>query len=71
MYLGTLATTGLRGSGDVIKILFLCVHTLPVSAWLHYFLLQRGLFQVSGKVSISSSPSPPTLGLEKNPREEQ
>ena len=67
MCLRTSASTGLRKSDSVTGILFLYVYTLPVSAWLHYFLLQRGLFQVSGKVPTSSYTLLAILGLEEIP----
>lgn len=67
MCLRTSASTGLRKSDSVTGILFLYVYTLPVSAWLHYFLLQRGLFQVSGKVPTSSYTLLTILGQEEIP----
>lgn len=71
MCLRTSASTGLRNSDSVTRILFLYVYTLPVSAWLRYFLLQRGLFQVSGKVPISSYTLLHNTWTGRNPREEQ
>lgn len=71
MCLRTSASTGLRNSDSVTRILFLYVYTLPVSAWLRYFLPQRGLFQVSGKVPISSYTLLHNTWTGRNPREEQ